>query len=87
MYRVWQLGLAETLNRRVPVITLYAPYSDADHIQNVAFNLLAGGRCLEHIEQLRQDDAYLNGVGVERIPDPTTAGAIAVVTPPRRFTG
>jgi len=69
-----QLGLAETLNQRVPVMTLYAPYSDADHIQNIAFNLLAGGRCLEHIEHLRQDEAYLNGVGVERIPDPTTAG-------------
>jgi len=41
---------------------------------NIAFNLLAGGQCLDHIELLRQDEAYLNGIGVERIPDPTTAG-------------
>lgn len=69
-----QLGLAETINRRAPVMKLYAPYSDADHVQNIAFNLLAGGRCLDHIELLRQDEAYLNGIGAERIPDPTTAG-------------
>ena len=41
---------------------------------NIAFNLLAGGRCQDHIELLRQDEAYLSGIGVERTPDPTTAG-------------
>ena len=71
---VQQLGLAETINQRAPVLKLHAPYSDADHVLNIAFNLLAGGRCLDHIELLRQDEAYLNGIGVERIPDPTTAG-------------
>ena len=76
-----QLSLAETINRRVPVMKLYAPYSDADHVLNIAFNLVAGGRCLDHIELLRQDEAYLNGIGVERIPDPTTAGDYC-----RRFT-
>jgi len=69
-----KLGLAETINRRVPVMKFYAPYSDADHIQNIAFNLLAGGQCLDHIELLRQDAAFLDGIGAERIPDPTTAG-------------
>jgi hypothetical protein len=29
---------------------------------------------LEDIEQRRQDEAYLNALGAERIPDPTTAG-------------
>ncbi len=76
-----QFGLAETINRRAPVMKLHAPYSDADHVQNIAFNLLAGGRCLDHIELRRQDEAYLNGIGVERIPDPTTAGDYC-----RRFT-
>ncbi len=71
---IQQLDLAGTINRRVPVMKLYAPYSDADHVLNIALNLLAGGRCLEHIELLRQDEAYLNGIGVERIPDPTTSG-------------
>lgn len=45
-----QLGLAETINRWAPVMKLYAPYRDADHVLNIALNLLAGGTCLDHIE-------------------------------------
>ena len=48
---------------------------------NIAYNLLAGGTCLEHLELRRQDEAYLNALGAERIPDPTTAGDFC-----RRFT-
>ena len=71
---VQQLRVAEAINRRVRILLIHAPYSESDHVLNMAFNLLAGGRCLEHIELLRQDEAYLNGVGAKRIPDPTTAG-------------
>ena len=41
---------------------------------NIAYNLLAGGTCLEHLELLRNDEAYLDALGARRIPDPTTAG-------------
>ena len=41
---------------------------------NIAYNLLAGGTCLEHLELLRNNEAYLNALGAQRIPDPTTAG-------------
>ena len=41
---------------------------------NIAYNLLAGGTCLEHLELLRSDEAYLDALGARRIPDPTTAG-------------
>src|SRR5262249_9877127 len=37
-------------------------------------NLLAGGRRLEHLERRRHDEVYLDALGAERIPDPTTAG-------------
>ena len=40
----------------------------------MAYNVLTGGRCLEDIERLRNDETYLNGLAAERIPDPTTAG-------------
>jgi hypothetical protein len=29
---------------------------------------------LEHLELLRNNEAYLNALGAQRIPDPTTAG-------------
>ena len=71
---VKQLGLAEIINRRCPIFQFRLPYSEADHVLNIAFNLLAGGTCLEHLELRRKDEAYLNALGAERIPDPTTAG-------------
>src|SRR5690606_33651405 len=43
-------------------------------VLNLAYNALSGGTCLEDLELLRQDAAYLNLLGAERIPDPTTAG-------------
>ena len=71
---VKQLGLAESINRGGPIFKLRLPYSEADHVLNIAYNLLAGGTCLEHLELRRKDEAYLNALGAERIPDPTTAG-------------
>lgn len=71
---VKQLDLAESINRRCPIFKMRLPYSEADHVLNIAYNLLASGRCLEHLELRRQDEAYLNALGAQRIPDPTTAG-------------
>ncbi len=38
------------------------------------YNILAGGHCLEDIELLRNDEAWLDALDAEIIPDPTTAG-------------
>ncbi len=53
---------------------MHLPYHESDHVLNIAYNLLAGGTCLEHLELLRSDEAYLDALGARRIPDPTTAG-------------
>jgi hypothetical protein len=50
------------------------PYHESDHVLNIAYNILAGGVRLEDIELRRQDESFLNGLGAQRIPDPTTAG-------------
>ena len=71
---VRQLGVAESINRGCPIFKLHLPYSEADHVLNIAYNLLAGGTCLEHLELRRSDEAYLDALGAQRIPDPTTAG-------------
>ena len=59
----------------------HLPYSESDHVLNIAYNLLAGGSRLEHLEVRRNDEVYLDALGAERIPDPTTAGDFC-----RRFT-
>jgi len=50
------------------------PYHESDHVLNIAYNLLCGGECLDDIELLRNNEAYLDALGAQRIPDPTTAG-------------
>jgi hypothetical protein len=71
---VKKLGLEEAINSRLGLLKMHLPYYDSDHVLNIVYNLLAGGTCLEHLELLRQDEAYLNALGARRIPDPTTAG-------------
>lgn len=68
------LNLRKEINSAVPLFKLHLPYDETDHILNIAMNLIAGGKCLEHLEDRRCDEAFLNAMGAERIPDPTTAG-------------
>jgi hypothetical protein len=68
------IGLAAAINARVHVFKQHWPYFESDHVLNLAYNLLAGGRCIEDLEHLRNDPAYLDMLGAQRIPDPTTAG-------------
>jgi hypothetical protein len=69
-----QTGLAEAIDRRLHLLKVHLPYHESDHVLNIAYNLLAGGNCLEDIELWRNDEVYLDALGAQRIPDPTTAG-------------
>ena len=67
-------GLIEAIDRNVRVLKRHLPYYESDHVLNIAYNILGGGRCLEDIELRGNDEAVLDALGAERIPDPTTAG-------------
>ena len=69
-----KLGLAEAIDRKLHLLKVHLPYHESDHVLNIAYNLLAGGGCLEHLELLRNDEVYLDALDARRIPDPTTAG-------------
>jgi hypothetical protein len=71
---VRELGLAEAIDQRLHLFKVHLPYHESDHVLNLAYNALCGGTCLEDLELRRQDEAYLNLLGAQRIPDPTTAG-------------
>jgi len=71
---VEEVGLAHEINRRVHVLRRHLPYHESDHVLNIAYNILAGGTRLEHIELRRNDEVFLDALGVQSIPDPTTAG-------------
>src|SRR5690348_6356658 len=74
-------GLVHDIDQGLHLLKRHLPYHESDHVLNIAYNLLAGGSRLEHIEVRRNDEVYLDALGTERIPDPTTAGDFC-----RRFT-
>jgi hypothetical protein len=67
-------GLVDAINENLRLLKRHLPYHESDHVLNIAYNTLAGGTCLDDIELRRNDEAFMDGLGVERIPDPTTAG-------------
>jgi hypothetical protein len=76
-----KIGLIRDVDRDLHLLKRHLPYHESDHVLNIAYNLLAGGSRLEHIEVRRNDEVFLDALGAERIPDPTTAGDFC-----RRFT-
>lgn len=71
---VRDLGLDKEIDDRLHVLKIHLPYHESDHVLNIAYNILTDGQRLEDIELRRQDEAFLNALDAERIPDPTTAG-------------
>jgi hypothetical protein len=71
---VGNLGLPEEINENLPLLQTHVPYWESDHVFNITYNVLLGGVRLEDIELRRNDEVFLNALGAERIPDPTTAG-------------
>ncbi|MGB0093900.1 MAG: IS1380 family transposase [Solirubrobacteraceae bacterium] len=67
-------GLAGEIDRSLELLKLHKPYHESDHVLNIAYNILCGGRRLEDIEARRCDAVFLDGLGTQSLPDPTTAG-------------
>src|SRR4051794_20408675 len=76
-----KLGLIDDIDQGLHLLKRHLPYHESDHVLNIAYNLLSGGSRLEHLEVRRNDEVYLDALGAQRIPDPTTAGDFC-----RRFT-
>jgi len=69
-----QTGLTKAIDSNLKLLKRHLPYFESDHVLNIAYNILCNGDCLEDIERLRNDEVYLDALGAQRIPDPTTAG-------------
>ncbi|MDQ3541932.1 MAG: IS1380 family transposase [Chloroflexota bacterium] len=78
---VRKLGLAQAIDERLHLLKYHLPYHESDHVLNFAYNALCNGTCLDDIELRRNDVVFLDALGADRIPDPTTAGDFC-----RRFT-
>jgi hypothetical protein len=71
---VTRLGLVEGIDEALELLKVHLPYHESDHVLNLAYNVLCGGTRLEDIERLRHDAAYMDALGADLVPDPTTAG-------------
>lgn len=69
-----QSGLVKAIDRHLQVLKIHLPYHESDHVLNLAYNALCEGVRLEDIELRRNDEVFLDALGTDRIPDPTTAG-------------
>ncbi|MCP5116191.1 MAG: IS1380 family transposase, partial [bacterium] len=69
-----RVGLIDAIDRRLHLLKVHLPYHESDHVLNIAYNILCGGDCLEDLELRRNDEVYLDALGAQRIPDPTTEG-------------
>jgi hypothetical protein len=69
-----QTGLVKAIDDKLKLLKRHLPYYESDHVLNIAYNIFCNGDCLEDIERLRNDEVYLDALGAERVPDPTTAG-------------
>jgi len=69
-----KLGFMEEIDEDLCLLKRHLPYHESDHVLNIVYNVIAGGTRLEGIELQRQDEAWLDALGAEIIPDPTTAG-------------
>ncbi len=69
-----KIGLLKEIDNNLELLKRHLPYHESDHVANMAYNILAGGTCLEDIELLRKNPAWLDALGAQIIPDPTTAG-------------
>jgi len=67
-------GLVKAIDAGLHLLKKHLPYHESNHVLNIAYNALAGGTCLDDIELLRNNEAFLDALGAQRIPDPTTAG-------------
>lgn len=68
------VGLAGEIDASLELLKIHRPYMESDHVLNIAYNALCGGVTLDDIEARRGDRVFLDGIGAESLPDPTTAG-------------
>jgi hypothetical protein len=69
-----RVGLPQLIDEHIHLLKRHLPYHESDHVLCLAYNILADGHCIEDLETLRTNEAVLDALGAQRIPDPTTAG-------------
>ena len=57
-----KIELDKEIDRTLHLLKRHLPYHESDHVLNIAFNILAGGTRMEHLELRRNDEVYLDAL-------------------------
>ena len=74
-------GWPQEIDSSLALLKIHRPYHESDHVLNIAYNALCGGTTLNDIEARRGDRVFLDGIGAESLPDPTTRGLLPALRP------
>ena len=53
----------ERLHHNVHLLKRHNLYHESDHVLNIVFNIISGGKRIEHIELRRNNEVYLKTLG------------------------
>lgn len=78
---VRSIGFHKDIDDGLHLLKFHKPYHESDHVLNITYNAMCGGKTIQDIDLMRQDESFLNALGAKAMPDPTTSGDFC-----RRFT-
>ena len=78
-----RIGLIHDIDHNLHLFKRHLPDHESDHVLNIAFNILAGGKRIEHLELRRNDEVDLNALGADASPIPPPRGTSAAAAPSR----
>ncbi len=70
---VQRVGLVDAINRELSLLKFHVPYHESDHVLNIAYNAVCGGKSLDDIDKRRGDEGFMDALEAQRIPGSTTA--------------
>ena len=62
-------NLPSAINSGLKLLKKHLPYWESDHVLNIAYNVMCGGRCLDDIDLRRNDAIFMDGLGAWRGTD------------------
>ena len=77
---VRHVGLIDAIDAGVKMLKRHLPYHESDHVLSLAYNILAGGTCIEDLELRRSDEVFLDALGARAFPTPPPPGTSAAAS-------
>ena len=57
---VKKIGLDKAIDSKLHLLKIHKPYHESDHVLNFAYNALCGGKVIDDIDHMRNDENFLD---------------------------